>query len=101
MGMRNEADAGSADEAVQLLKQILQMYKELGPQSMESLTSSYLAAAPTAESAKNVAEEAMAQAFKVFDEATSSALETFAAKKGFDLSKSKSYQRRMEEGYFR
>ncbi len=101
VSLENEADAVSVDEVVQFLKQILRLYKELGPQSMESLTASYLTSAPTAESAKNVAEEAMAQAFKVFDEATNSVLKTFAARKGFDLSKSKNYQRRMDEGYFR
>jgi hypothetical protein len=37
---------------------------------MESLTKSYLAPAPTAETAKGAAEEMMAQAFKIFDDAT-------------------------------
>ena len=46
----------SVDGAVHLLRQILQFYKEMGPQSMESLTKSYLSSAPTAETAKDAAE---------------------------------------------
>lgn len=95
------ADDSRVAEAVVLLNQILQFYKQMGPQSMESLTKSYLSSAPTAETAKDAAEGMMAQAFKVFDAAVDSALTKFAAQQGFDLSKSKNYKRRLEEGYFR
>ena len=98
---QEETSDASLTRAVQLLQQILQLYKQMGPKSMESLTASYLAAAPTVESARDAAEEMMAQAFKVFDEATDSALKTFAAKQGFDLSQSINYQHRLKEGYFR
>ena len=91
----------SIDGVVQLLRQILQLYKEMGPQSMESLTKSYLSSAPTAETAKDAAEGMMAQAFKIFDDAVGSVLQAFAAQQGFDLSESRTYRRRMEEGYFR
>src|SRR5512143_2080213 len=91
----------SLDGVVQLLRQILQLYKEMGPQSMESLTKSYLSSAPTAETAKDAAEEMMAQAFKIFDAAVDSVLRSFARRQGFDLSESRNYRRRMEEGYFR
>ncbi len=91
----------SVDGAVQLLRQILQLYKAMGPQSMASLTKSYLSAAPTVETAKDAAEGMMAQAFRVFDGAVDSVLQAFAARQGFDLSESKSYRRRLEEGYFR
>jgi hypothetical protein len=91
----------SIDGVVQLLRQILQLYQETGPQSMESLTKSYLSSAPTADSAKNAAEGIMAQAFKIFDVAVVSVLQTFAARQGFDLLESKNYRRRLEEGYFR
>ncbi|HLO18561.1 MAG TPA: hypothetical protein VK206_27265 [Anaerolineales bacterium] len=94
-------DESSLDEAVQLLRQILQLYKEMGPQSMKSLTKSYLSSAPTAETAKDAAEGMMAQAFKIFDIAVDSVLRSFAARQGFDLSESKNYRRRMDEGYFR
>jgi hypothetical protein len=80
---------------------LLQGYKESGPQSMESLTKSYLAEAPTAETAQDAAEGLMAQAFQVFDDAADSTLQAFAARQGFELSTSKNYRRRMEEGYFR
>jgi hypothetical protein len=86
---------------VQLLRQILQLYKEMGPQSMVSLTKSYLSSAPTAETAQDAAEGMMAQAFKIFDEAVDSVLQAFAAQQGFDLSESSNYRRRMDEGYFR
>ncbi len=86
---------------VELLWQILQLYKEMGPQSMASLTKSYLAAAPTAETAEDAAEGMMAQAFTIFDEAVDSVLRGFAARQGYDLSQSRNYQRRMDEGYFR
>ncbi|HEX9262239.1 MAG TPA: hypothetical protein VF893_06890 [Candidatus Bathyarchaeia archaeon] len=89
------------ENVVIMLRQILQLYKKLGPQSMESLTKSYLAPAPTTETATDAAEGIMAQAFKVFDEATDSVLTEFAAQQGFDLSKSVNYKRRMDEGYFR
>jgi hypothetical protein len=88
-------------EVTQLLSQILQLYKQIGPQSMESLTKSYLSSAPTDETAKDAAEGIMAQAFKIFDGAVDLVLTQFAAKQGFDLSKSKNYKRRFDEGYFR
>ena len=91
----------SLDGVVQLLRQILQLYKEMGPQSMESLTKSYLSSVPTAETAKDAAEGMMAQAFKIFDDAVVSVLETFAAQQGYDLSESRNYRQRMDEGYFR
>lgn len=94
-------DDSSIDGAVQLLRQILQLYKEMGPQSMESLTKSYLSSAPTVETAKDAAEGMMAQAFKIFDAAVDSVLRSFAGRQGFDLSESRNYRRRMEEGYFR
>ena len=94
-------DESSIEEAVQLLRQILQLHKEMGPQSMESLTKSYLSSAPTAETAKDAAEGLMAQAFKIFDSAVDSVLQTFAAQQGYDLSESRNYRRRMDEGYFR
>ena len=94
-------DESSIDGAVRVLRQILQLYKEMGPQSMESLTKSYLASAPTAETATDAAEGMMAQAFKIFDDAVCSVLQTFADRQGFDLSGSRNYQRRMDEGYFR
>ncbi len=90
----------SMNNVVQLLQHILQLYKEMGPQSMESLTKSYLAPAPTAETAVDAAEGMMAQAFHTFDEAVDSVLQAFAAQQGYDLSESRNYQRRMEEGYF-
>src|SRR5512143_2296566 len=91
----------SLDGVVQLLRQILQLYKAMGPQSMESLTKSYLSAAPTAETASDAAEGMMAQAFQTFDAAVDTVLQAFAARQGYDLSDSSNYQRRMEEGYFR
>ncbi|HSL46832.1 MAG TPA: hypothetical protein VK897_25570 [Anaerolineales bacterium] len=94
-------DESSIDGAVQLLRQILQLYKEMGPQSMESLTKSYLSSAPTAETTKDAAEGMMAQAFKIFDATVDSVLRSFAARQGFDLSESRNYRRRMDEGYFR
>src|SRR5512139_1767643 len=94
-------DESSIDGAVRLLRQILQLYKEMGPQSMESLTKSYLSSAPTAETAQDAAEGMMAQAFGIFDTAVESVLQSFAARQGFDLSESSNYRRRMDEGYFR
>jgi len=94
-------DESSIDGVVQFLRQILQLYKEMGPQSMESLTKSYLSSAPTAASAEDAAEGMMAQAFKIFDDAVGSVLQSFAARQGFDLSDSRTYRRRMDEGYFR
>ena len=94
-------DESSIDGVVQMLRQILQLYKEMGPQSMASLTKSYLASAPTAETATDAAEGMMAQAFKVFDDGVESVLREFAARQGFDLSDSTNYRRRMDEGYFR
>src|SRR5512143_3710477 len=91
----------SLDGVVQLLRQILQLYKEMGPQSMESLTKSYLSSAPTAETAKDAAEGMIAQAFNICDRAVDSVLRSFAARQGFDLSESKNYKRRLDEGYFR
>ena len=96
-----KTDESPIDGVVQLLQQILQLYKEMGPQSMESLTKSYLASAPTADTAKDAAEGMMAQAFHIFDEAVDSILQSFAARQGYDLSESRNYRRRMEEGYFR
>jgi hypothetical protein len=43
----------------------------------------------------------MAQAFQIFDEAADSTLRAFAARQGFDLSRSTNYRHRLEEGYFR
>ncbi len=91
----------SMDKVIQSLQLILHGYKELGPQSMESLTKSYLAAPPTQDTAKDAAEMMMAEAFEIFDEATESILTKFAARVGFDLSKSPTYQMRRNEGYFR
>jgi hypothetical protein len=91
----------STEGVVQLLQQILQLYKETGPRSMESLTKSYLSSAPTAETAQDAAEGMMAQAFKIFDDAVGSVLQAFAARQGYDLSESRNYRRRLEEGYFR
>jgi hypothetical protein len=68
---------------------------------MESLTKSYLSSAPTAETAKDAAEGMMAQAFKMFDATVNSVLQSFAARQGFDLSTSRNYRLRMDEGYFR
>src|SRR5512146_2580059 len=93
-------DESSIDGAVRVLRQILQLYKELGPQSMESLTKSYLAPAPTAETAQDAAEGMMAQAFQIFDAAVDSVLRQFAARQGYDLTESRNYKRRMDEGYF-
>jgi len=99
--MDHVTDESPVDRAVQLLRQILQLYKEMGPQSMESLTKSYLSSAPTAETAEDAAEGMMAQAFNIFDTAVDSVLKTFAARQNFDLSESGNYKRRMDEGYFR
>jgi hypothetical protein len=101
MGPAKVTDEPSVDAAVRLLRQILQLYKAMGPQSMVSLTKSYLSAAPTAETANDAAEGMMAQAFKVFDNAVDSVLRAFAARQGFDLSESAAYRRRLAEGYFR
>lgn len=101
MNHANVMDESSLDRVVQTLRHILQLYKEMGPQSLESLTKSYLAPAPLAETAKDAAEGMMAQAFKIFDEAVDSLLQAFAARQGYDLSESINYKRRMEEGYFR
>ena len=101
MNQTKVADESSIDTAVQLLRQILQLYKEMGPQSMESLTRSYLSSAPTAETAKDAAEEMMAQAFEIFDTAVDSVLQSVAARQGFDLLESRNYRRRRDEGYFR
>ena len=62
---------------------------------------SYLAAAPSSETAKDAAEGMMAQAFGVFDAAAESVLKGFASKLGCDLANSASYLRRRDEGYFR
>jgi hypothetical protein len=91
----------SLEGAVGLLRQILQLYKEMGPQSMVSLTKSYLSSAPTVDTAADAAEGMMAQAFTIFDDAVDSVLRTFAARQGYDLSQSRNYQRRLDEGYFR
>ncbi len=101
MNQVNAIDGSAIDEAVRVLRGILQLYKEMGPQSMASLTKSYLASAPTAETATDAAEGMMAQAFKIFDDAVCSVLQAFADRQGFDLSESSNYRRRMEEGYFR
>ena len=95
------ADVSTIEDACQLLRLILQLYKEAEPESIESLTKSYLASPPTSDSAKDVAEGVMADAFKLFDNATDSALRAFAAGLGLDLSDSETYQRRRDEGYFR
>lgn len=84
----------------EILAQILQLYKTAGPQSMETLAQSYLAEAPTAESAADAAEGLMAQAFAQFDHAADAVLRGFAGQQGFDLNDSKNYRRRLEEGYF-
>ena len=101
MDQMKVTEESSLDGVVQLLRQILQLYKETGPQSMESLTKSYLSSAPTAETAKDAAEGMMAQAFKIFDDAVGSVLQAFAARQGYDLLESRNYRRRLEEGYFR
>jgi hypothetical protein len=98
--MNQQIEDPSIDRVVQILHQILQLYKQMGPESIESLTKSYLAPAPTAETAQDAAEGMMAQAFHVFDDAAHAVLQSFAARQGCDLSESKNYQRRVEEGYF-
>jgi hypothetical protein len=95
------ADESAVDGVVDLLHQILRLYKEIGPQSMKSFGKSYLAAAPTAGTAADSAEGMMAQAFTIFDDAVDSVLRSFAARQGFDLCESPNYQRRLDEGYFR
>jgi len=95
------ADVSTIEDACQLLRLILQLYKETGPESIESLTRSYLSSPPTSDSVKNVADGLMADASKVFDDATDSVLRAFAAGLGFDLSGSATYQQRRDEGYFR
>jgi hypothetical protein len=67
MSPSNYTNPTSTDGVVLLLSQILQLYKEMGPQSMESLKKSYLSEAPKAGTATDTAEAAMAQAFKIFD----------------------------------
>ena len=94
------ANESSIDQAVQVLDQILRLYKEMGPQSMASLTKSYLAPAPTAGTATDAAEGMMAHAFDIFDAAVYSTLQAVAERQGYDLSESKNLHRRMEEGYF-
>jgi hypothetical protein len=101
MDLEKVIEEPSLDEVVQLLRQILQFYKEMGPQSMQGLTNSYLAPAPTAETAADAAEGMMAQAFNIFDDAVDATLQAFAARQGYDLSESRNYRRRLEEGYFR
>lgn len=91
----------SMDKVNHLLGQILHLYKALGPESMESLTKSYLAAAPTQGTAKDAAEVMMAEAFEIFDDAADSALTEFARRVGYDLSESRTYLKRRDEGYFR
>jgi hypothetical protein len=91
----------SLDGVESLLQQILQLYKQMGPQSIESLTKSYLASGPTSESAKDETKVMMAQAFKIFDAEADALLRVFTVGQGFDLSESKNYKRRLEEGYFR
>lgn len=93
-------DESSIDRAVQVLEQVPRLYKEMGPQSMASLTKSYLAPAPTAETATDAAEGMMAHAFDIFDAAVWSTLEAVADRQGFDLSQSKTLRRRIDEGYF-
>jgi hypothetical protein len=46
-------DDSHLNDAILLLNKILQFYKQVGPQSMESLTKSYLSSAPTVETAKD------------------------------------------------
>lgn len=94
-------DDPSVVEAVQMLQQILRLYKMMGAQSMESLTKSYLAAAPSVDHAGDDAERLMASAYEIFDKAADSLLRRFAEQQGFDLSTSKNYIHRMDEGYFR
>lgn len=94
-------DASSVERVAQFLRQVLELYKAMGPQSMQSLAKSYLAPAPTAETAADAAEGMMAQAFELFDGAADALLRAFAAQQGFDLCESKIYLRRLEEGYFR
>lgn len=101
MNTKQHSNEPYLDEVVQLLRQILALYKVLGPQSMEQLGQSYLAPAPTAETAKGPAEELMAQAYKIFDDAVISVLETFGKRQGYNLSESKNLKRRLDEGYFR
>lgn len=95
------AAVSTIEDACQLLRLILQLYRETGPESIESLTRSYLSSPPTSDSAKDVVEGTMADAFNVFDDATDSVLSAFAAGLGFDLLDSATYRRRRDEGYFR
>lgn len=101
MNRSNKKDDPLVVEVVQMLHQILMLYKMMGAQSMESLTKSYLAAAPSVDHAGDDAERLMASAFKIFDKAADSLLRRFAKQQGFDLSTSKNYIHRMDEGYFR
>ena len=79
-------DESCIDQAVRVLEQILLLYKQMGPQSMASLTKSYLAPAPTAETATDAAEGMMAHAFDIFDAAVYSTLQAVADRQGYDLS---------------
>ena len=97
---RQEGYDRAVEHACKLLRQILRLYKEIGPQSMKNLASSYLAEPPTSDSAQDPAEAMMAEAFKIFDEATDSVLRVFAAHLGFDLSDAPAFQQRRDEGYF-
>jgi len=101
MNQVKRTDESAIDRVVQLLQQILQLYKEMGPQSMESLTKSYLTSAPTTETAEDAAEGMMAEAFSVFDDGVESVLQEFASQQGYDLSETGNYRRRLNEGYFR
>lgn len=100
MPMIKTIDDNSKDEALQLLQQILQLYKVMGPQSMENLTKAYLSSTPTKESAKDATEELMAKAYKIFDNAVDSKLTVFAEQQGFNLLESSNYREKRDDGYF-
>lgn len=76
--------ATSLDEIVRLLRQALEWYKGTGPDSMQSLTGSFLTPRSTAGSAGPPA-GVIAEAFRTFDGATDALLTGFAARHGFDL----------------
>lgn len=86
----------SNDQILPVFWQILKLYKDLGPESMQILTRSFLSSPQDSTSLVN----AGAITFKQLDDATDSLLKAFAESQGFDLSRSVNYQNRMEEGYF-
>lgn len=101
MNAEDTSNQANLNKVAQLLKQILALYKALGPQSLENIAQSYLAPAPTAETAVGPAEGLMVQAYTIFDDAVISVLETFGRQRGYDLTEIKNLRRRLDEGYFR